>query len=72
MNREYVALFNTVGQTSPDDFETVTRTLKVTDTTTIGEIRQWYADAIHENPLRPELMQIKISELEQVPANQPA
>lgn len=42
MQREYVAIAKNAVQISPDDFEVRYETLKVTDDTTIGQIREWY------------------------------
>lgn len=39
---EYVVSFKTCMQVSPDDWDTITPSLKVTDSTTIKEIRDWY------------------------------
>lgn len=44
---EYIAQFKTVQQISPDDWELATPSLKVTDSTTIGEIRQWMDNNYH-------------------------
>ena len=41
-NREYAVAFKKSQQISPDDWETCYPTLKVNDSTTIGEIREWY------------------------------
>jgi hypothetical protein len=38
---EYIAQFLTAEQYSPDDWKAVSPTMKVTNDTTIGEIRQW-------------------------------
>jgi hypothetical protein len=40
---EYIAQFKTAEQYSPDDWKAVSPTLKVDDTTTIGQIREWMA-----------------------------
>lgn len=41
MKKEYVAQFKTATQYSPDDWKSVSPSLKVDDTTTIGQIREW-------------------------------
>ncbi len=41
MGMEYVASYVDSRQISPDDFEVFQPALKVTDETTIGEIRAW-------------------------------
>lgn len=41
---EYAASFLHAVQCSPDDWKVKRPTLKVTDETTIGEIRKWMAD----------------------------
>lgn len=40
--KEYVVSFNVTQQISPDDWEVITPSLKVTDNTTIGEIVSFY------------------------------
>lgn len=40
--KEYVATFKTSRQISPDDWEVYNPTMKVTDSTTIGEINEWF------------------------------
>lgn len=39
---EYVITFQTGEQITQDDWRVANRSLKVTDETTIGEIREWY------------------------------
>lgn len=39
---EYVITTKVIQQISPDDWEVVHKSLKVTDETTIGQIREWY------------------------------
>lgn len=41
MSREYVVIYKDVEQISPDDFRSIDRVMKVTDETTVKEIREW-------------------------------
>lgn len=47
MKKEYIAQFRASEQFSPDDWKEVTPTLKVSDETTIGEIRAWMEKIRH-------------------------
>ena len=40
--KEYIATYTDSRQISPDDWSTFHPTIKLTDDTTIGEIRQWW------------------------------
>lgn len=42
--QEYVASIRQCVQISPDDWDTQTRTLHVTDSTTIKEVADWYRE----------------------------
>lgn len=42
MQREYVAIAKNSGQISEDQWDVWDETLKLTDDTTIGQIREWY------------------------------
>lgn len=39
---EFIATFKTSQQISPDDFAVYNPTLKITESTTIGEIQEWF------------------------------
>ncbi len=42
MSKEYVVTFKTSEQISPDDFAVINPSLKVTETTTVKEIEDFY------------------------------
>ena len=44
MSNEYIATYKTSRQISPDDWEVYNPSLKITDQTTIGEIRKWFTE----------------------------
>lgn len=47
--KTYMAHFRTAEQISPDDWDTCTKSLLVTESTNIGEIVEWYKKVIR-NP----------------------
>jgi hypothetical protein len=52
MKTEYIAQFQTAEQYSPDDWKAVHPTLKITEETTIGEIRKWMAEDRRGSPVK--------------------
>lgn len=66
-NREYVAIAKKSGQISPDDFDVWDETLKLTDETTIGQIREWYLNhfgTYEKDKDKVKMIGIRISQLE--------
>lgn len=55
---EYAIKANVTVQVSPDDFEVQTRILKVTDDSTVGEIKAWY-----ENVRKGEKLYVQLIEM---------
>lgn len=49
MEREYVASFKASRQIGPEDWESYRPVLKLTDNTTVGEIRDWYLNQLPNN-----------------------
>lgn len=64
---EYIATYKAAQQISPDDFDVFHPTLKITDKTTIAEIKAWYRKA---NKVC--LMEIRINELEELKGKEEA
>lgn len=65
--REYVAIAKNSGQVSPDDWDVWDETLKLTDETTIGQIREWYLTKFQLGQLDKEkvkMVGIRISQLD--------
>lgn len=60
--KEYVVTFKTSHQIGPDDWAVANPSLKVTNNTTIGEIKDWFEKLKH-NPL----MEVKLIEMSEIP-----
>lgn len=58
MEREYVAVATNSGQISPDEWDVWDEVFKMTDSTTIGELRQWYLTKFHLAELDKEKVRI--------------
>jgi hypothetical protein len=60
MEKNYCATIRRCEQVSPDDWDTITRTLEVKENTTMKEIADWY----RKNSPTRERVYVLISELE--------
>lgn len=67
MKKEYAISFKNSVQIGPEDWETLTPTLKATEETTIGQIKEWYLSKFPGTPEQKEaikLIGIQLNELE--------
>ena len=69
--REYVAIAKNSGQISPDDWDVWEETLKLTDETTIGQIREWYLTKFELGQLDKDYVQMRGIRITQLSNPQP-
>lgn len=55
---EFIAQFQKSQQITEDSWEIVTPTLKVTESTTVGEILKWYSKHLPRSPMDVKIIQL--------------